>query len=143
MGLGIGPISRLRTTSLYALLNKCDLVCYYHFRDDEALAKLKFWLNHIDDSNGQSIWRAPSSVRVVYSDTTDTGYGGCVHDNCITHGQWDESDGRESFTWRELKAVLLVLAANNNVKWLTDNKNVAHILTVGSTSTRGYSVKKT
>ena len=113
MGLGIGPISRLRTHSLYALLNEsCSWNDSIRLTDD-AIAELQFWFKYIDDFNGQSIWRAPLSVRVVYSDASDTGYGGYIveHSNHIAHGQWDQSEAKESSTWRELKAVALVLAS--------------------------------
>lgn len=140
MGLGIGPICRFRTRCLYAQMNECgswsDLVSL----SSEAIKELNFWLNSIDEFNGQAIWKAPSSVRVVYSDASSTGFGGYVveHGNYVAHGQWNESEAMESSTWRELKAVQLVLAsiahklANNNVRWFTDNKNVEHILFVGS-----------
>ena len=144
MSLGIGPISRLRTRGLYALLNECYSWSDIILLTGDTLEELKFWLMHIDDFNGQSIWRAPSSVRVVYSDASDIGYGGYIveHANHVAHGQWDRSEAKESSTWRELKAVLLVLAsiahklANNNVKWFTDNMNVAHIIVVGSRNSK-------
>ena len=42
------------------------------------------------------------AIRVVYSDTSSTGFGGY----CIEHS---EEDTTQSSTWRELKAVQLVL----------------------------------
>ena len=61
--------------------------------------------------NGQSIWPSPSTVRVVYSATSNTGYGGyCVeHGGHFAHGQWTEQGAQQSSTWRELMAVRLVM----------------------------------
>jgi hypothetical protein len=79
-------------------------------------------------------------VRVVYSDASDTGYGGYVveHGPCVAYGQWTQNEAQQSSTWRELAAVLRVLTAvaakllNVRVRWFTDNQNVARILLVGS-----------
>ena len=55
--------------------------------------------------------RLPSAVRVVYSDASDTGYGGYVveHGPCVAYGQWTTHEAHQSSTWRELTAVLRVL----------------------------------
>ena len=79
-------------------------------------------------------------MRVVYSDASDTGYGGYVveHGPCVAYGQWTEQEAQQSSTWRELTAVLRVLMSvatklkNCRVRWFTDNQNVARILLVGS-----------
>ena len=45
-------------------------------------------------------------------------------------GQWSENDRVKSLTWRELKAVSLVLESfskklrNQRIRWFTDNQNV-------------------
>ena len=55
----------------------------------------------------------------------------------IAHGQWSQYEATLSFTWRELKAVSLVLdsfaskLAGHRVKWFTDNQNV-RIVQAGS-----------
>ena len=79
-------------------------------------------------------------MRVVYSDASETGYGGYVveHGPCVSFGQWTAEEASQSSTWRELSAVYQVhLAvacklANTRVRWFTDNQNVARILQVGS-----------
>ena len=56
----------------------------------------------------------------------------------IAHGQWTPTESKQSSTWRELRAVRLVLESlvskleNERVHWFTDNQNVARILSVGS-----------
>lgn len=44
--------------------------------------------------SAQPIWCSPSVVRVVYSDASDTGYGGYVveHSPCTAYGQWTEQE---------------------------------------------------
>ena len=139
MGLAIGPVSRFMTRSLYALLETrlswCD-----RLMSPEAWEELKFWASSIADYSSQPIWHSPGAVRVVYSDASDTGYGGYVveHGPCVAYGQWAGKEAAQSSTWRELTAVLRVLSAvatklrNARVRWFTDNQNVAQILQVGS-----------
>ena len=53
---------------------------------------------------------------MVYSDASDTGFGGYVveHGGCVTHGQWIASEAEQSSTWRELSAVYFVLLSVAN-----------------------------
>ena len=90
-------------------------------------------LTTVDDC--QPIWHFPSAVRVVYSDASDTGYGGYVveHGPCVAYGQWTTHEAHQSSTWRELTAVRVLSAVavklmNFRVRWFTDNQNVARIL---------------
>ena len=73
----------------------------------EASQELKFWEACLSDYKSQPIWHSPSAVRVVYSDASETGYGGYVveHGSCVSYGQWTESEAQQSSTWRELAAV--------------------------------------
>ena len=49
-------------------------------------------------------------MRVVYSDASDSGYGGYVaeHGASVAYGQWSAEEALQSSTWRELTAVWLV-----------------------------------
>ena len=77
---------------------------------------------------------------MVYSDASGSGYGGyCVeHGGHIATGKWSENEVCQSSTWRELRAVHLVLQdlgpklKNHRVRWFTDNQNVARIVLIGS-----------
>ena len=77
---------------------------------------------------------------MVYSDASETGYGGYVveHGASVSYGQWTPQEAVRSSTWRELAAVWYVLVsvadslANHRVRWFTDNQNVVRILQVGS-----------
>ena len=54
------------------------------------------------------------------------------------HGQWSETESKQSSTWRELKAIYLVLKSyakkleGHIVKWLTDNQGTMCIVRAGS-----------
>ena len=72
MSLALGPVSRLMTRSMYALLTARSHWNQPMDLTPEAKAELEFWCNQIDHVNGQEIWHSPSSVRVVYSDAIVT-----------------------------------------------------------------------
>lgn len=141
LGLAVGPISRFMTRSLYALLESRSAWCDRLSMSTEAHAELEFWYNCIAKYKAQPIWRYPNSaVRVVYSDASNTGFGGYTveHAPCIVHSQWSIDEMQQSSTWRELSAVHRVLGSlvsklqNMCIRWFTDNQNVAQILEVGS-----------
>ena len=127
MSLALGTIAGLQTRSLYALINSRDSWCQKLKLSPEA-------------TNGQNIWHSPSAVRLVYSDASDTGYGGYTaeHGCHIAQGQWVPQESSHSSTWRELKAVLRVLESladrlrNQRIRWFSDNQNMVGILLVGS-----------
>lgn len=140
LGLAVGPISRLMTRSLYAVLESRVAWCGLLSLSDEARKELEFWSTNILEYKAQPIWHSPSAVRVVYSDASSTGYGGYIveHGHYTAYGQWTAVEASQSSTWRELTAVWRVLQSlasklsNNRVRWFTDNQNVARILQVGS-----------
>ena len=116
MSPALGPVTRLMTRSLYATLNNRN--SWYHQLEltGEALLEIHFWHSKISSFNGQHIWPKPSAVRVVYSDASATGYGGYMveHGSLIANGQWSPDEVAKSSTWRELRAVRLVLESFQN-----------------------------
>ena len=141
MSLAIGPVARLRTRALYEEINKrrfwLDKLQLSLLAHDEVL----FWQSSLPSLNGRPIWFSPSATRVVFSDASSTGYGGCHTVEIgpsIAHGQWSQYEATLSSTWRELKAVSLVLdwfatkLAGHRVKWFIDNQNVVRIVEAGS-----------
>ena len=140
LSLAVSPVSRFMTRSTYSMLNqrRCwnDLLKL----NAEATAELQFWKLSLQGYNSQPIWRQPGAVRVVYSDASDTGFGGYTveHGGEVARGHWDSTEAQQSSTWHKLRAVRLVLESRMNklqnctVKWLTDNQNVAQIIQVGS-----------
>ena len=140
MGLGIGPVARLRTRYLYRLIVQRKSWDDTLNLDNDAINEIQFWLNSIESFNGQSIWKSASAVRLVYADASSTGYGGYVleHGHHIAHGQWTLNEMVKSSTWRELTAVVRILRAvarklaNYRVRWFTDNQNLVRIINAGS-----------
>ena len=55
-------------------------------------------------------------------------------ENMVANGQWSVNEAAQSSTWRELRAVRMVLESfkvklqNKCVRWFTDNQNVARIV---------------
>ena len=111
LSLAFGPVARLMTRSMYALLNSRNSLCHRLHIDPNTRKELGFWEAEIEKFNGQDIWHSPSAVRVVYSDASVTGYGGySVEHGChIAHWQWDSYEVEQSSTWWKLHAVRLVL----------------------------------
>ena len=140
MSVALGPVTRSMTRNLYALINMRKSWCHTLTISPEATAELLFWLEQIDNFNGQNIWHSPSAIRVVYSDASSSGYRGyLVEHGChIAHGQWLPEERIQSSTWRELNAVHKVLdsvtdkLANQRIRWFTDGQNVVRILNTGS-----------
>ena len=132
MSLALGPVTRLITHSLYAVLNSKAAWCQRLVLSLEATVEISF--------NGQQIWPRPSAVRLVYSDASSTGYGGYLveHGNKMANGQWSESESKQSSTWHEIKAVTLVFEPfqskleNERVRWFTNNQNMVRIIQHGS-----------
>ena len=84
----------------------------------------------------------------IFCDASDVGFGGFVNsdldshlENIETFGNWIESESLESSSWRELECVKRAIYTfsneleNKQVKINSDNKNVEHILKVGSKKT--------
>ena len=90
MGLAFGPVARLMTRSLHALLNTRSAWCNILIITPEVTKELRFWGQELESFNGQDIWHSPSAVRVVYTDASNIGYGGyTVEHGChIAHGLW-------------------------------------------------------
>ena len=111
MMLGIGPVSRLMTRAMYALLETRVGWSDMLMLTEQAKLEIEFWLTSLDKFNSQPIWHNPSSVRVIYSDASDTGYGGYTveHGPYIAQGQWNQDEVKLSSTLRELRAVRLVV----------------------------------
>ncbi|VDI59226.1 Hypothetical predicted protein [Mytilus galloprovincialis] len=81
----------------------------------------------------------------IFCDASDVGFGGYItpfaeshFENFETFGNWTKSEMGESSTWRELECVRRVLnkfknvTENKQIIINSDNKNVEHILKVGS-----------
>ena len=118
MSIALGPVARLMTRSLYALLNHRKSWFQRLTITAEARTELSFWSKSLVERNLENIWKSPSAIRVVYSDASGSGFGGYTveHGPQIVHGQWSEWEAQQSSTWRELKAVckLLLLSSKTS-----------------------------
>ena len=107
---------------------------------EQSINQISFWKNTLHKINGREIQCISGSSQIVYTDASETGYGGnCVQTgNSASHGIWEENKRKQSSTWRELVAVervlclLLPFLEGQNVKWFTDNTNVVSIVRKGS-----------
>ena len=111
MAMALGPVARLMTWGLYALLNSRQSWCKMLRVIDDARSEVHFWLTEISKFNGQNIWVGPSALRVVYTDASQTGYAGYTvqHGYHVVQGQWLPREANKSSTWRENRAVRQVL----------------------------------
>ena len=97
MSLAIGSISRLRTRALFSAINSrrswCDSILLPH----NAKEELDFWYRNVDSLNGGPIWFEPGATRIVYSDASDSGYGGSLVElgPDIAQGQWSEVEASQ------------------------------------------------
>lgn len=138
--LAVGSISKLMTKAMHICVESRYSWDSLVNLSDQALEELDFWLNNISTLNSAKVGPKPSASRIVYSDASSTGYGGYVVDvsDEISHGQWRDDESSKSSTWRELKAVEMVMysfekkLSGHRVKWFTDNQAVARITTHGS-----------
>ena len=140
MSLAFGPVARFMTRALYSVLETRRAWCDILSVPPEAREELLFWVESLQEYNSQPIWHSPSAVRCVYSDASDTGYGGYTveHGMHVAQGNWLPDEAKQSSTWRELVAVGRVLGSvaikwrNMRVRWFTDNQNLVRSLKVGS-----------
>ena len=99
------------TRSLYSMLSQRQCWSDLLKLNVEATAELQFWELSLQGYNSWPIWRQPGAVHVVYSDASDTGFGGYTveHGDKVVHGHWDPMEAQQSSTWHELRAIRLVL----------------------------------
>ena len=78
------------TRALYLVLETRSSWCEFLAVPNEAREELLFWVDCLQEYNSQPIWHSPSALRCVYSDASDTGYGGYTveHGMHIAQGNW-------------------------------------------------------
>ena len=88
MSLVVDPVARLMTRSLYVVLNTRQYWCQSLPVSREARQEIQFWLDNLDNANGQGLWLSPSTVRNVYADASSSGYEGFIveHSCHVAHG---------------------------------------------------------
>ena len=77
--LGLGPVVRMCTRSLYAVINEAGYWDEMVTLSEEALDDDHFWFENFDRLNGFPIWPASPSVNVFpYSDASELAWGGYI-----------------------------------------------------------------
>ena len=141
MGPAIGPLARLFTRRMYAFMDDAPSWDANVTFTPDLTEELKFWLANINQLNGYKIKSMHAISKVVYTDASNSGYGGYVAQklgNVIAHGKFNEFEAAQSSTYRELAAVKHVLHSlkqqlkHQIVLWHSDNMNVTQIINSGS-----------
>ena len=140
MTLAVGPISSLLTRAMYRTIESRLFWSDNVFLSDPVVNELQFWAANISSLNGFPIKLRLAPTMQIFSDASDTGYGGFVQGDpkLRFHGIWTAAESRASSTWRELAAVYRILSdfgpslRNQKVKWSSDNANVPRIIRRGS-----------
>ncbi len=136
----IGRLSRLFTRHLYRMIESRNTWSSRIPLSEGAICELEFWYKNISKVNGQPIKPMSSATTAIYSDASDTGFGGysIQFDNLVCAGLWSDSEKSESSTHREVRAVLYVLRSvgpklvGKKLKWYSDSQNACRIISVGS-----------
>ena len=144
LGTAIGPVTRMWTRSLYALVNKAPGWDSPITLSDKASTKIEFWSLCFEKFNGNHIWPTSPIVNVThcvsYLDSSDFTWGGYVVQiaDHVAEGSFTEVEAAQSSTWRELKGTFYMLSSHLKqlqgmvVKHRTDNQNVVRALFNGS-----------
>ena len=111
MTIAIGSIARLFTKQMYHTTTQRNSWSDYVSISEPLRQELKFGLQHVDAFNGYAIQRKFSATAIVYSDASDTGFGGfsAVVGNNTSFGHWSQYEAGQSSTYREMKAILYIL----------------------------------
>ncbi|CAC5425737.1 unnamed protein product [Mytilus coruscus] len=141
MSYVIGNIAYLMTKYLSMdVITACSWDSYI-ILSEQSIGNIKFWKYKISNINFKRFNFNLSCNTIVYTDASNTGYGGSIVENpkSIAHGMWSSSEAQNSqSTWKELTAVRNVLLSlldfikDKRLKWFTDNQNVVSIITKGS-----------
>lgn len=141
MSYVIGNIAYIMTKYISIDINQASSWNCCIELSSESIGQIKFWRDNIKSVNFKNFATDLSCQSIVYSDASNSGYGGYIVENplSIAHGMWTDSDATQSSTWKELTAVKKVLISlvdflkDKRVKWFTDNQNVVSIVQKGST----------
>ncbi|CAC5383428.1 unnamed protein product [Mytilus coruscus] len=140
MRFAYGPICQIFTRQLSMLIASKVFWDTKISLPPEAKDELHFWSQNIDSLSPRVIspwFRLPE--RIIYTDASDhAGAGILLGESSKTfHCMWDDFNKAQSSTFRELKAVELLLKTmgskleNKFVKLYSDNQNVIRIVQVG------------
>ena len=143
MSPALGNVTRLMTRSMLTNVQTAETWYSSILLSTETMGELQFWEQNILNLKAIPMKTDCTFQKVVYSDASGVGAGGYIVEvsGALAHGSWDENQRHKSSTWRELKAVQIILKsfipllAGSSVKWFTDSQNVVRIIEVGSGKT--------
>ena len=145
-----GQVVRLRTRRAYECIQ--DRISWKSlvYITPNCEKELTFWLNNSVELNtvGACFGHLTEDQVIdfkLFCDASGEGYGGYIMSfdgdyvpGTTVYGNWDYNESQNSSTWRELEAVRRVMYSNldriegQSLQVVSDNKNVKHILEVGS-----------
>lgn len=141
MHLAIGPLVRLFTRSMYQQVAAAASWQSVTPLAAKVVEDLNFWLKNIKHVNGFSFKHHPTTTKIVFTDASQSGYGGFTMSKLgrlICAGKFTIHETQQSSTFRELLAVKKVLQSydsilsNQAIQINTDNFSASRILTIGS-----------
>ncbi|CAC5369387.1 unnamed protein product [Mytilus coruscus] len=126
--LVIGNLVYLMTKHLTIDVNTSASWYSYIKHSESSIEQLQFWKLYISEVNVKHFSVDESCHSIIYSDASDTGFGGYIVETPqnIAHGMWVESERSNSSTWKELSAAyeseinFLPPALHTNVDVLMD-----------------------
>uniref|UniRef100_A0A7M5XJR3 Reverse transcriptase domain-containing protein n=1 Tax=Clytia hemisphaerica TaxID=252671 RepID=A0A7M5XJR3_9CNID len=142
MAQAIGPLVYLFTKQLYKFVESSFSWDKKRLLTFDVRQELEFWKENLEVTKSFRINTQPEVTKIVFSDASETGYGGYVVEklgNIIARGNFDRTERQTSSTYRELLAVKYILLSfpkileNENIEWFTDNNNICRIINRGST----------
>lgn len=144
MHMSLGPVVRFFTRALYKDIENRETWNSAMCISSDSVCELKFWLQNLKNKNGFSFKHRPVATKIMFTDASNTGYGGFICERLgqkVCVGKFSPDEQNLSSTARELLAVQNVLSsfgnilAGESVQVNVDNQNVTRILTVGSSKT--------
>ena len=138
MYFALGPVARQRTSGLYDMILKRRT--WFYRTEWAARNEVEFWYYCFEEFHGRLFISDPSIVAVIstWSDASDVAWGGFALScgECSAKGNWPQEtrQANKSSTWRELKAIELVLESlvhllkGKECRHRTDNQAAAYIL---------------
>ena len=111
MATAVGNVVRLMTRECYYMIENRMFWDQLVNISPGARQELMFWFSNVNKLNGKQFAPKSSSVGVVFSDASDSGFGGylvqCGREK--VSGQWSGDQKKGSSTLREILAVKYVL----------------------------------
>ena len=110
--LPIGPLARLFTRQMYFFIENSAKWDETITAGDDLIQEINFWVHNLKKYNGFEIKVNHVISKVVYSDASDTGYGGYVVQKLgkiIAKGNFLPHERNTRSTYRELLAIRFIL----------------------------------